>query len=80
MKSNQKVTDEEIIKTIRNLWFKLGYSPSYKELADELNISASTLFNRLKRLRKEGFVNYVDSSPRTLTVTKDYIIYREDGR
>lgn len=47
-----------------------GYSPSLRELAKLNNSSVSAIQFHLIRLRKKGYINYIDGKNRTLTILK----------
>lgn len=57
----QRVRDSQIITKEVYLYFlryfdKYGYSPSYKEIAEKLNISQRTVQNHVKELIERGLL------------------------
>ncbi|WP_062052314.1 hypothetical protein [Bacillus sp. JCM 19034] len=62
---------KNVIVTINKYINKNKYSPTTRELADLLNHkSTSTTHGHLVKLRKKGYVDWVESKPRTLRVLK----------
>ena len=49
-----------------------GYSPTYRELADELDCSLNSVFKRMTILIDKGYVDCVNGKIRTLRVIKKY--------
>lgn len=47
-----------------------GYSPSLRELADDLGVCVNDVKCKLKRLRREGLVTFVDGQARTVRVVE----------
>lgn len=48
---------------------KNRYSPTTREITEGVNLkSVSTVHEHLVKMRKNGFIDYVDSSPRTLSI------------
>jgi repressor LexA len=45
------------------------FSPTVREIADAVNLkSSSTAHKHLNKLRKEGYITFIDSLPRTIQV------------
>lgn len=62
---------KSIIKFILAFHEKHGYQPTTREVMWHENIkSTSTVNQRLARMKREGYVDFIEKSPRTLTVTK----------
>ncbi len=49
-----------------------GYSPTYRELASELNSTVNSIFKRITILIDRGYVSCVNGKSRTLKVIKRY--------
>jgi repressor LexA len=48
-----------------------GYPPTIRDLCERLNLaSPSTVHTHLERLRRQGYVTWVDGQVRTLVVTE----------
>lgn len=61
---------KSIIKFILDFYEKNGYQPTTREVMwNEKIKSTSTMNQWLKRMKKWGYVDFIDKSPRTLTVT-----------
>lgn len=45
-----------------------GYSPSLRELADDLGVCVNDVAQKLRLLRRDGLVTYVDGQARTVRV------------
>lgn len=64
-----KITNEELIAIITNYIQTHNYSPTVRDLMNLTDIqSSSTMHYRIKQLRDNGFIDYVDSEPRTIRV------------
>ena len=64
----QKVTDTEILKAINDL-SRRGYPPSVREFASKVGYnSASTMHERLSKLKKQGQIQWEPTQVRTLRV------------
>ena len=67
-----KVTDEQIIRGIRELTDRYGYSPTLRELAMHLGLaSQGSLSTRIDRLVVKGMLAREDGKPRTLRVRQN---------
>lgn len=67
-----KATDDAIVEYIRRFRRERGYSPSIREICRRFGYeSPGTVATRLRRLRAEGVVEYVDRMPRTLRVVSE---------
>ncbi|WP_081728114.1 hypothetical protein [Halalkalibacter hemicellulosilyticus] len=65
-----------VIVKINEYVIKNKYAPTTRELADLLNHkSTSTTHGHLVKLRKKGYVDWVESKPRTLRVLRGEEIY-----
>lgn len=47
-----------------------GYSPSLRELADDLGTCPNDVKGKLERLRREGLVTFVEGQARTVRVVE----------
>lgn len=65
-----KATDKVIVDTIAEFISREGYSPSMRDVADEVGISIGAIKHRLDRMRKDGLVDFVDGKARTLRVVQ----------
>ncbi|WP_093335146.1 hypothetical protein [Salibacterium halotolerans] len=62
----------EVFDAIVTYTGKNGYSPSMRELTELVNARAvSTVFGVLERLRRDGFITWEESKPRTMRVLKE---------
>ena len=55
-------------------WFikENGYSPTYRELADELDCAIGTVFPKVSILIEKGYISCSNGRARTLRVIKKY--------
>lgn len=61
--------EERIYVFVRDFIADHGYSPSYREIADGVGLrSTSTVLYHLDVLAKDGRVDYVRHSPRTVHI------------
>lgn len=45
------------------------YSPSFREVADGVGLkSSSTIHTHLKQMKKDGYIDFVNTLPRTLRI------------
>jgi len=60
----------QILKFIKDYIVGHDYSPSYREIGDELGISSSaTVHQHIQNLKKKGFVNLNESEARSIELT-----------
>ncbi|WP_338657202.1 winged helix-turn-helix transcriptional regulator (plasmid) [Sporosarcina psychrophila] len=60
---------KNILEYIKSYTEKNQYPPTIREIATAVGLkSSSTVHGHLDRLKEKGYVNFVASSPRTLTV------------
>lgn len=57
-----------IVESLKSFTAEHGYSPSFKELAEDCGISVTMVHYWLSRLRHDGRVNYQPGQPRTLVL------------
>jgi len=62
----QKIT----LDFIKKYWKDKGYSPSYRDIADNLKISPSSVKWLVKSLVKRNMVSQIPSSARSITINK----------
>ncbi len=62
---------EEILNTISSLIERLGHSPTYQELADELGITPNAAVQSVNRLILHGRLRRQPHVPRSLQVIPD---------
>lgn len=64
-----KITNEELLKVIIDYITTHNYSPTVRDLMNLTDIqSSSTMHYQIKQLRDNGFIDYVNSEPRTIRV------------
>lgn len=69
-----KSDDRAILRAIADTSVERGYPPTIRELCAELgHSSAGGMLTRLRRMRRDGLVDFRDGSSRTLHVTRDGI-------
>jgi repressor LexA len=62
----------EALDAIRALWKKLGYAPTYKEIADEMGLrSCQSIVTHLRLLEKKGLITRTPGTQRTVRVVGD---------
>ncbi|MBO0588178.1 MULTISPECIES: winged helix-turn-helix transcriptional regulator [unclassified Sporosarcina] len=60
---------KNILEYIKSYTEENQYPPTIREIATAVGLkSSSTVHGHLDRLKEKGYVNFVASSPRTLTV------------
>jgi len=59
-----------LLRAIRHRIAAHGYSPSIRELADDLGVCPNDVKGKLHRLRREGLVTFVDGQARTVRVVE----------
>lgn len=60
---------QQIIEFVAEYMVTSGYPPTVREIADGTGFrSTSSVYNHLSKMRDEKLINYVDGSPRTLTI------------
>ena len=64
----QKLT----LECLDNFIKEHGYSPTYKELAEELHCDVNTVFKKSCILIDKGYVSQVNGKTSTMKVIKDY--------
>lgn len=64
----QKLT----LECLDNFIKEHGYSPTYKELAEELHCDINTVFKKICILIDKGYISQVNGKTRTMKVIKDY--------
>ena len=73
-KINTKLTLKQKITLEYIDWFikEHGYSPTYREIAEELDINVAAAFKRVTNLVIKGYVTETPGKFRTLKVVKMY--------
>ena len=73
-KINTKLTKKQMITLECIEWFikEHGYSPTYRELGELLNIDTASAFKRVTNLIIKGYVSETAGKFRTLKVVKWY--------
>lgn len=68
MGERQKKIYEYIIKYIE----ENRYSPTTREITKGVNIkSVSTVHGHLVKMREKGYINFIDSFPRTISIVEE---------
>lgn len=63
---------KRMLSVIKQFIKKNHYSPTVRELGKELGYSSSsTVFTHLEKLRKEEYVTWEPSKPRTIKILKE---------
>lgn len=63
------IVEQRIIEYAADYMIKNGYPPTVRDITAGLGYkSTSTVFEKLVKMRQDGIINYIDGSPRTLTV------------
>lgn len=60
-----------LIKYIDNHTLEHGYAPSYREMAKNFNVSLSTIFERVKKLKEAGLITMGDGVNRSISIAKE---------
>ena len=70
----EKITYKQrlTLECLDNFIKEHGYSPTYKELAEELHCDVNTVFKKVCILIDRGYVTCANGKTRTLKVIKDY--------
>lgn len=73
--------EQRIIDFSAEYMVKNGYPPTVRDITAGLGYkSTSTVFEKLVKMRQDGIINYIDGSPRTLTVPGCcYVRFNPDG-
>jgi SOS-response transcriptional repressor LexA len=69
----KELTDrqQKILNAINEYVSSFGYPPSFREIAEKVNLaSSSTVHRHLENLKKNGYVSWEPTQPRTLTVIR----------
>ncbi len=65
---------KQIFNAIEYLIEEKGYSPTYQEIADLLNVkNVSNIFNIVMNLEKKGYVSTKQGKSRTIMIVKNNI-------
>ena len=60
---------KEVYDAIVALMLEKGYPPSVREIGNRIGLrSTCTICKHLTALAKKGYISYIDSTPRTITV------------
>lgn len=72
--SNDTLTPKqvEVYLAIKGFIDKYHYSPSIRELCKMCGLnSTATMFVHLKKMRKKGYIDYIERKMRTITIVKE---------
>ncbi|TQR14413.1 winged helix-turn-helix transcriptional regulator [Psychrobacillus lasiicapitis] len=62
---------KQIYEYIKKYLAEKKYSPSIREIAEAVGLrSSSTVHGHLDNLRNNGYIDFVNSSPRTLQIVR----------
>ncbi|MEK4085587.1 LexA family protein [Psychrobacillus sp. FSL K6-1415] len=62
---------KEIYEYIKHFLAENKYSPSMREVGNAVGIkSSSTIHKHLDNMRKNGYIDFINSSPRTLQIIR----------
>lgn len=70
---NNKLTrrQSEILRAIGEYIKIHGYAPSFREIAEIVNLaSVSTVYGHLENLKRKGYISWEPTQPRTLQIIK----------
>lgn len=66
-----KITDNDLCDMIDNYFFEHAYCPTVQDIIDRTPLqSKSSVYSRLRTLKKRKLVTYVETQPRTIVTTK----------
>lgn len=69
MEARQRERQEKILNFIKASIDKNKYSPTIREIMEGVNIKSSSIVHeQLKAMRKNGVINFVDATPRTISI------------
>lgn len=64
-------TRNEVLSYIKTFISENGYSPTVREIGSGVGLlSSSTVHGHLERLKRDGYITYLEASPRTIRVLK----------
>ena len=61
-------SEEKIFETITKYINENGFSPSNRDIAEEVELSVSTTHAHLLKLREKGYINFVEGMARSITI------------
>lgn len=73
MKQKEELSEKqkELYQAIGYFIDKNGYPPTIRELCQIVNNSSTApVFDKLNKLRKKGYITYIDGKPRTIRLLK----------
>jgi repressor LexA len=64
-----RVSDEQVLEFIEEFVDSNGYAPSVRDVMEAMDVvSPSTAYSRLKKLRKQGRIDWADDRSRTIRI------------
>ncbi|WP_342577658.1 winged helix-turn-helix transcriptional regulator [Psychrobacillus sp. FSL K6-2843] len=64
-----KKRQQDIYKFIEEYISEQHYSPTVREIAKAVGLSSTaTVHGHLKRMRRKGYIDFIDSRPRTIQI------------
>jgi SOS-response transcriptional repressor LexA len=68
-KRKGNLTEAYILHYIRNFIARKRYSPTFEEIREGVGLkSKHTVYQHMQALRDKGILDYIDKSPRTITL------------
>ena len=61
---------KEVYEFIKEFISLNGYSPTYREVAKELNIALKGVFDHIMAIQKKGYLTVTHNKARTIKITK----------
>ena len=66
----KEIKEKKFLCFLENFLKENGYSPSFREIAKELNCSLCTVHRTLHNLKEEGFISFDCGKNRTIAIIK----------
>ena len=63
------VQTKKLLDFIKKFIKQNGYSPSYREMAQALNVNTSTTRSHIIALQKRGFIKFIPGTARSVGIT-----------
>ena len=72
-KREKKILEKEnaVLQFIKSFMKENGFSPSFREIAAEINCSVSASYYTCCNLRKKGIINFLDGKNRTIILISE---------
>lgn len=69
----------DVLDSIVQFKMDKGYSPTLRELADDLECALSTVCEKAKMMKQMGYIDYQEGSSRTITIPGYRYVKSEEG-